>query len=43
MGNLQGSYKFLSLVTGKKVMHRKFTEMPVSSSKWKRWLSKMEL
>ena len=29
-GNLQGSYKFLSLMTGKKVMHRKFTEMPVT-------------
>jgi len=27
MGNLQGSYKFLSLATGKKVMRRKFTEM----------------
>ena len=30
MGNLQGSYKFLSLVTGKKVTQRKFTKMPVT-------------
>ena len=29
-GNLQGSYKFLSLETGKKVTRRKFTEMPVT-------------
>ncbi len=29
MGNLQGSYKFMLLVTGKKVTRRKFTEMPV--------------
>ena len=29
-GNLQGSYKFLSLATGKKVTRRKFTEMPVT-------------
>jgi hypothetical protein len=28
-GNLQGSYKFLSLATGKKVTRRKFPEMPV--------------
>jgi FtsZ-binding cell division protein ZapB len=27
-GNMQGSYKFLSLSTGKKVTRRKFTEMP---------------
>ena len=26
-GNLQGSYKFLSLATGKKMTQRKFTEM----------------
>jgi hypothetical protein len=32
MGNLQGSYKFLSLVNGKKVMRRKFTEMPVTEA-----------
>jgi hypothetical protein len=32
MGNLQGSYKFLSLVTGKKVMRRKFTEMLVTEA-----------
>ncbi len=31
-GNLQGSYKFLSLVTGKKVTQRKFTEMPITES-----------
>jgi hypothetical protein len=32
MGNLQGSYKFLSLATGKKVTQRKFTEMPITKS-----------
>jgi hypothetical protein len=32
MGNLQGSYKFLSLMTGKKVTRRKFTEMPVTEA-----------
>ncbi len=31
-GNLQWSYKFLSLVTRKKVTRRKFTEMPVTES-----------
>ena len=31
-GNLQGSYKFLSLVTGKKVTQRKFMEMPRKKS-----------
>jgi len=31
-GNLQGSYKFLSLATGKKVTRRKFTEMPVTDA-----------
>jgi len=31
-GNMQGSYKFLSLSTGKKVTRRKFTEMPVTDS-----------
>ncbi len=31
-GNLQGSYKFLSLATGKKVTQRKFTEMPVTDA-----------
>ncbi len=30
--NLQGSYKFLSLATGKKVMQRKFTKMPVTEA-----------
>ncbi len=32
MGNLQGSYKLLSLATGKKVTCRKFTEMPVTEA-----------
>jgi len=31
-GNLQGSYKFLSLATGKKVTQSKFTEMPVTDA-----------
>jgi hypothetical protein len=31
-GNLQESYKFLSLVTGKKVTQKKFTEMPITES-----------
>jgi hypothetical protein len=31
-GNLQGSYKFLSLSTGKKVTQRKCTEMPITDS-----------
>ncbi len=31
-GNLQGSYKFLSLVTGKKVTQRRFTDMPVTDA-----------
>jgi hypothetical protein len=31
-GNMQGSYKFLSLTTGKKVTRRKFTEMPMTDS-----------
>ena len=31
-GNLQGSYKFLSLVTGKKVTQRRFTEMPITNA-----------
>jgi hypothetical protein len=30
--NLQGSYKFMSLTTGKKIVSRKFTEMPVTNS-----------
>jgi hypothetical protein len=29
-GNMQGSYKFLSLSTGNKVTQRKFTEMPMT-------------
>jgi hypothetical protein len=32
MGNLQRSYKFLSLATGKKVTCRKFMEMPVTEA-----------
>jgi len=31
-GNMQGSYKFLSLSTRKKVTQRKFTEMPMTDS-----------
>ncbi len=31
-GNLQGSNKFLSFATGKKVTRRKFTEMPVTEA-----------
>ncbi len=31
-GNMQGSYKFLSLSTRNKVMQRKFTEMPMTDS-----------
>ena len=31
-GNLQGSYKLLSFVTGKKVTQRKFTDMPVTEA-----------
>ena len=31
-GNLQGSCKFLSLETGKKMTRRKFTEMPVTDA-----------
>jgi len=31
-GNMQGSYKFRSLSTGKKVTRRKFTEMPMTDS-----------
>ncbi len=31
-GNMQGSYKFLSLSTGNKVTQREFTEMPMTDS-----------
>ena len=31
-GNAQGSYKFLLLATGKKLIRRDFTEMPVTES-----------
>jgi hypothetical protein len=31
-GNLQGSYKFLSLATGKKVTQKKFTKMSVTEA-----------
>jgi hypothetical protein len=31
-GNLQGSYIFMSLTTGKKIVRRKFTEMPITNS-----------
>ncbi len=30
-GNMQGSYKFLSLTTRKKITQRKFTEMPMTN------------
>ena len=29
-GNIQGSYKFMSLSTGKKIVRRKFTETPMT-------------
>jgi hypothetical protein len=32
MGNMQGSYTFLSLLTRKKVTRRKFTEMPITEN-----------
>jgi hypothetical protein len=31
-GNMQGSYKFMSLSTGKKIVRRKFTEMSMTES-----------
>jgi hypothetical protein len=31
-GNRQGSYKFLSLMTGNKIIRRNFTKMPVTES-----------
>ena len=31
-GNMQGSYKFLSLNTGKKIVKRNFTEMPITET-----------
>ncbi len=31
-GNMQGSYKFMSLSTGKKIVRCKFTEMPITES-----------
>jgi hypothetical protein len=31
-GNMQGSYKFMSLSTGKKIVRRKFTETPITDS-----------
>jgi hypothetical protein len=42
-GNLQGSYKFVLLSTGKKIKRRKFTEMPITESVIKqvsKWASK---
>ncbi len=30
-GNMQGSYKFLSLTTGRKITQRKFTDMPATT------------
>jgi hypothetical protein len=43
-GNLQGSYKFLSLATRKKVPQRKFTDMPITEfliEQVERWLLRM--
>jgi len=31
-GKMQGSYEFMSLRTGKKIVRRKFTEMPITES-----------
>jgi hypothetical protein len=31
-GNMHGSYKFMALSTGKKIVRRKFTEMPITDS-----------
>ncbi len=31
-GNMQGSYKFMSISTGKKIVRREFTEMPMTVS-----------
>ncbi len=42
-GNLQGSYKFMPLSTGKKIKRRKFTEMPITENVIKqvsKWASK---
>ncbi len=41
--NLQGSYKFMSLTTGKRIVRRKFTELPLTNSVKKqvaKWASK---
>ena len=35
-GNTQGTYKFMSLMTGKKIKHRFWTEYPVPNSVLKR-------
>jgi hypothetical protein len=42
-GNLQGSHKFMSLSTGKRIVRCKFTEMPLTDSVKKqvaKWASK---
>jgi hypothetical protein len=42
-GNLQGSYKFMSLTTGRKIVRRRFTELPITDSVIKevaKWASK---
>ncbi len=42
-GNLQGSYKFMSLTTGKKIAQCKFTEMPMTEAvmkQIKKWAMK---
>jgi hypothetical protein len=41
--NLQGSYTFMSLITGKRIVRHKFTEMPLTNSVKKqvaKWVSK---
>jgi hypothetical protein len=43
IGNLQGSYIFMSLTTGKRIVRCKFTEMPITNSMKKqvaKWVSK---
>jgi hypothetical protein len=42
-GNLQGSYIFMSLTTGKRIVRRKFTGLPITNSVKKqvaKWASK---
>ncbi len=42
-GNMQGSYKFMSLSTGNKIIRHKFTKMPMTESVMKqidKWAKK---